>query len=141
MSKDQDKDIRNESSNGNNNANQAEEHDQYTDTETVDESQDQESEEGKVQAELQEQKDKYLRLYSEFENFRRRTAKEKLELTRTANEDMAGAMLPVLDDFERAIRTFDGEDLEGDSTREGMLLIYNKMKTTLEKKGGKRDAD
>jgi molecular chaperone GrpE len=139
MSKDQDKDRANERANGTQNANQAVDQEQYTDTDTADTSEEQEGEgaESKLEAELQEQKDKYLRLYSEFENFRRRTAKEKMELMRTANEDMAAAMLPVLDDFERAIRTFDGEEVQGDNTREGILLIYNKLKSTLERKGVK----
>ena len=56
----------------------------------------------KVHAELTEQKDKFIRLYSEFENFRRRTAKEKLELIQTANEHLIKNLLPVLDDFARA---------------------------------------
>lgn len=138
MSKDEDKNITNEHSNGMPDANGAVGQEQYTDTETAEDSQEyQDDEESRLQAELQEQKDKYLRLYSEFENFRRRTAKEKMELTRTANEEMATAMLPVLDDFERAIKTFDGEEMEGDSTREGMLLIFNKLKSNLEKKGVK----
>lgn len=137
MSKDQDKDIANERANGTQDAKQAADQERYTDTDTAEETQEQEGEENKLQAELQEQKDKYLRLYSEFENFRRRTAKEKMELIRTANEEMAGAMLPVLDDFERAIKTFDGEEIEGDITREGMLLIYTKFKSALEKKGVK----
>ena len=56
-----------------------------------------------LEDELNEAKDKYLRLYSEFENFRRRTSKEKLDLISTANKDLMSALIPVLDDFERAI--------------------------------------
>src|SRR5690606_32960762 len=70
----------------------------------------------KVQVELAEQKDKYLRLYSEFENFRRRTSKEKLELIQSANEKLIVALLPVADDFERAeksIKDRDDKDMEG----------------------------
>ena len=84
---------------------------------------------GKLEQELAEQKDKYIRLYSEFENFRRRTAKEKLDMIKTANESMATALLPILDDFERAMKSFEGEE------KEGILLIYNKLKKTLEQKG------
>ena len=84
---------------------------------------------GKLEKELAEQKDKYLRLYSEFENFRRRTAKEKLDMIKTANESMAAALLPVVDDFERALPSLNEED------QEGILLIYNKLKKALEQKG------
>ena len=70
--------------------------------EITDEISEEKSELDQVKSELAEAKDKYLRLYSEFENFRRRTAKEKLSLIGTANEDIISALLPVLDDFERA---------------------------------------
>src|SRR5690606_37457902 len=60
----------------------------------------------KLQDELAEAKDKYLRLYSEFENFRRRTSKEKLELIQTANEQLVVSLLPIIDDFERAEKAF-----------------------------------
>lgn len=89
---------------------------------------------GKLEKELAEQKDKYLRMYSEFENFRRRTAKEKLDMIKTANESMATALLPVLDDFERALKSFENADKE-DKGQEGILLIYNKLKKVLEQKG------
>lgn len=89
---------------------------------------------GKLEQELAEQKDKYLRMYSEFENFRRRTAKEKLDMIKTANESMATALLPVLDDFERALKSFEKSDNE-DKGQEGILLIYNKLKKVLEQKG------
>src|SRR6478609_11647865 len=56
----------------------------------------------KIQSQLNESKDKYLRLYSEFENFRRRTAKEKLEMIQSANEQLLKGLLPVSDDFDRA---------------------------------------
>lgn len=143
MNEDQDKNIVEERNNGTDTASQEAAFDELTDQEQADAADNQNLEEAeqtkeeKLQAELQEQKDKYLRLYSEFENFRRRTAKEKLELTRTANEEMAGAMLPVIDDFERAIKTFEADDMQGDATKEGMLLIYNKLKSALERKGVK----
>lgn len=88
----------------------------------------------KLEQELAEQKDKYLRMYSEFENFRRRTAKEKLDMIKTANESMAGALLPVLDDFERALKSLENTDNE-DKGKEGILLIFNKFKKVLEQKG------
>ncbi|WP_224996841.1 nucleotide exchange factor GrpE [Cesiribacter sp. SM1] len=145
MSKDQDKDkdIVNERPNGAQTASEHSEHAALTDTETPtqsdvsDQAQSPEVEEEQRRGELEEQKEKYLRLYSEFENFRRRTAKEKMELTRTANEEMASAMLPVLDDFERAIKAFEKDNSQSDSTKEGMMLIYNKFKSALERKGVK----
>jgi len=90
----------------------------------------------KLQGEVAEQKDKYIRLYSEFENFRRRTAKEKLEMVQSANEQLIKAMLPVADDFERAEKAFK-EKIEGDTTLEGFILIYNKFKKTLDQYGVK----
>ncbi len=88
----------------------------------------------KMEAELAESKDKYLRLYSEFENFRRRTAREKLELIDTAAEGLMTALLPVLDDFERALK-LSNDETDEQSIREGMDLIYQKLYKTLEQKG------
>lgn len=85
--------------------------------------------------ELAESKDKYLRLYSEFENYRRRTAKEKLEMVQTASEDLMVALLPVLDDFERAEKSFADENTDLKAVKEGVLLVYNKFKKALEQKG------
>ncbi len=88
----------------------------------------------KLQNELAEQKDKYLRLYSEFENFRRRTAKEKIEMVQSANEELIRALLPVVDDFDRAEKAFkDTKDKE----LEGIFLIQNKLKKVLEQYGVK----
>jgi molecular chaperone GrpE len=84
--------------------------------------------------ELDESKDKYLRLYSEFENFRRRTAKERLELIKTAGEDVLGSLIPVVDDFERAKKSIDGLEVEA-SVKEGIDLIYNKLVKVLDQKG------
>lgn len=85
---------------------------------------------------LAEQKDKYLRLYSEFENFRRRTNKEKLDLITTAAEGLIKDLLPILDDFDRAIKAIDdsGEDA---SSKEGIELIHTKFSKILEMKGVK----
>ena len=91
------------------------------------------SELDQAKSELAEAKDKYLRLYSEFENFRRRTAKEKLSLIGTANEEIISALLPVLDDFERAEESNKNAEIE--SMREGFALIHNKFKNILEQKG------
>lgn len=86
----------------------------------------------KAQDELAEAKDKYLRLYSEFENFRRRTAKEKLELIQSANERLVNAFLPIIDDFERAEKAFNGSESK---EMEGFLLIYTKFKKILDTAG------
>jgi len=84
--------------------------------------------------EIAELKDKYLRLYADFENFRRRTAKEKLEMISGASADMLKSVLPVVDDFERAKVSFDSST-EIDALKEGVDLIYNKLFKTLESKG------
>jgi molecular chaperone GrpE len=84
--------------------------------------------------EIAELKDKYLRLYADFENFRRRTAKEKLEMISGASADMLKSVLPVVDDFERAVASFDSST-ELDALKEGVDLIYNKLLKTLESKG------
>jgi molecular chaperone GrpE len=88
----------------------------------------------KLQNEISEQKDKYLRLYSEFENFRRRTSKEKLEMIQSANEQLIKALLPVADDFERAEKSFRDKN---DKELEGFFLIQNKFRKTLEQYGVK----
>lgn len=83
-------------------------------------------------AKYDEMNDKYLRLYSDFDNFRKRTAKEKVEWFKSAGEDIYKSLLPILDDFERALQASEktGEDLP-----EGVKLIYNKLKNTLTQKG------
>ncbi len=85
-------------------------------------------------AEVEEHKEKYLRLYADFENFRRRVAKEKLELTQTAAEGVMVSLIPLLDDFERAMKSMDTvTDIT--SVKEGINLIYTKFFKTLEQKG------
>lgn len=84
--------------------------------------------------ELLEMKDKYLRLYSEFENFRRRTSKEKLEMVNLANEQLITALLPVLDDFERAERAVGDA---GTELTDGFILIANKFRKILDQFGVK----
>lgn len=114
--------------------------DQVTNEETVAEEKEEQKEElsveEKLKAELQESQDKYLRMYSEFENFRRRTSKEKLDLINTANESLIQALLPVVDDFERAEKSMTDEaDIK--SVKEGVDLIFNKLRGILESKGVK----
>jgi molecular chaperone GrpE len=86
----------------------------------------------KLMDELAEAKDKYLRLYAEFENHRRRTAKERLDLIQTANEQLIKSLLPVSDDFDRAEKSF--KELSGKEA-EGFFLILNKFRKTLEQNG------
>ena len=82
---------------------------------------------------VQVERDKYLRLYSEFENFRRRTTKERLEWMQNASKDLMVELLPIVDDMERALKAM---QKSGDSAAvEGMELIFKKLYGTLEKKG------
>lgn len=91
------------------------------------------SPEKKLLAEVAESKDKYLRLYSEFDNYRRRTSKEKLELMITAGERIVVSLLPVLDDFNRAEQSLTSND--GAAIAEGVKLIADKFGKTLDAEG------
>ncbi len=84
---------------------------------------------------VKEEQEKYLRLYSEFENFRRRTAKERLELLQTAGKEVISSVIPVLDDFERALKSSEGLKESHSAVFEGFELIYKKMFSTLESMG------
>ena len=95
---------------------------------------DERSSEEVLQEELAEAKDKYLRLFSEFENFRRRTAREKLDLIKTASEDLVVALIPVVDDFERALHNMT-DDSDVKTVREGIELVHQKFTKTLTQKG------
>jgi molecular chaperone GrpE len=81
----------------------------------------------KVQEELAATNDKYLRLYSEFENFRRRATKEKLSLIEAAGEGVLKKLLPIADDFERALAALQSTDATAPATHEGIHLIYEKL--------------
>jgi molecular chaperone GrpE len=89
----------------------------------------------KLKQENGELKEKYMRLYADMENFRRRTAKEKLELHKTANESLMLAILPVLDDFERAAKNFNTDIQDLTALKVGIDLIHDKMQKVLEQKG------
>jgi molecular chaperone GrpE len=96
-----------------------------------------ESELEKLQAELDEAKDKYIRLVAEFDNFRKRNAKERVELIQTAGKDVIQSLLDVLDDSERAQKQMEtSEDLV--QIKEGINLVFNKLQTTLQHKGLKK---
>ncbi len=87
-----------------------------------------------LQAKVDELNDKYLRLYSDFDNFRKRTAKEKVEFIQTAGEDVFKSILSVLDDFERAMKS-NSETTDIKAINDGVNLVYNKLRSTLTQKG------
>ena len=88
-----------------------------------------------LEEELATEKDKNLRLFAEFDNFRKRTAKERIELFGTASQDIMTSLLPILDNFERAFKANKPEE------NDGYFLIYNQLKSELEKKGLKEIDD
>lgn len=90
-----------------------------------------------VAAELEEQRDKYLRLAAEFDNFRKRTLKEKSELILNGGEKTISSILPIIDDFERAISTMEKAD-DIQAIKQGIDLIYNKFIAILSQNGVKR---
>jgi molecular chaperone GrpE len=90
------------------------------------------SETERLQKELGEMKDKYLRIYAEFDNYRKRTSKERQNIIKLAAKDSLGALLPAVDDFSRAIRL--ASDSE-EKIPEGVILIYNKLFKALEQQG------
>ena len=86
------------------------------------------------QEEIAALNDKYIRLYAEFDNYKRRTAKERIELFKTANADVIKSMLSVLDDFDRAKKSMEiAKDIE--AVKEGIQLIHHKLKNTLQAQG------
>ncbi|HRB72736.1 nucleotide exchange factor GrpE [Flavobacterium sp. WV_118_3] len=90
--------------------------------------------EEQLQEEIAKEKDKFLRLFAEFENYKKRTSKERLELFKTANQEVLQAMLPVLDDFDRALPEI-AKNLGDENLTKGVTLIYDKLKSTLVSKG------
>ncbi|MFB9053042.1 nucleotide exchange factor GrpE [Formosa undariae] len=86
-----------------------------------------------LQIKLKEEKDKYLRLFAEFENYKKRTSKERVELFKTANQDVMVALLPVLDDFDRAYGEI--SKTKEKNLLKGVELISNKLKNLLQSKG------
>jgi len=88
----------------------------------------------KLKEELTLANDKYLRLYAEFDNFRRRTIKEREEARKMEGKDVIVSLLPILDDFERALRSMEGAT-DITPVKEGVELIQNKLKNTLTQKG------
>jgi|TARA_B110000240_G_scaffold149448_1_gene165417 molecular chaperone GrpE len=80
------------------------------------------------------EKDKFLRLFAEFENYKKRTTRERVELFKTAGQEVMTSLLPVVDDFERALSHIE-EDKEAEELSKGVLLVYQKFYNTLEQKG------
>lgn len=91
------------------------------------------SEEEKLKQEVEKEKDKFLRLFAEFENYKRRTSKERVELFKTAGQEVMQSMLPVLDDFDRALVEI--QKTEDKNLLTGVELISNKLRETLKSKG------
>ena len=93
-----------------------------------------------LEEEVVQLNDKYLRLYSEFDNYRRRSIKEKIDLSKSAAADLITAILPVLDDFERALEAMEaGTDAAKEDTHyDGINLIYTKLKNILSQQGLER---
>jgi molecular chaperone GrpE len=94
------------------------------------------SEEEKLREELAKEKDKFLRLFAEFENYKKRTSKERLDLFKTANQEVLQALLPVLDDFDRAMVQISKS--EDEVLLKGVELIHNKLSDILKSKGLER---
>ena len=105
-----------------------------SEAESMEEATAEESELERLEKEKTELKDKYLRLMAEFENFKRRNAKERLDLIRTASQDTLSALLPVLDDFDRAKKNATDEN-STEQFSEGVTLVYNKLYSVLKNQG------
>lgn len=113
-----------------------EQSEQETQNEETPKAEQEEAKEDDLATKLEELNKKYLLLYSDFENFRKRKAKEQMELVMNASEGLIKELLPVIDDYERALQNMESQDNEVFAkTKEGMELIYNKLIATLTKKG------
>lgn len=84
---------------------------------------------------VEELKDKYLRLFAEFDNYKKRNVRERLELMRSASQDILTALLPILDDFDRAVTNAREKNADQDPVFQGLFLVYQKMQTLLTQKG------
>lgn len=107
--------------------------DQDIQDETIQEPQESKDEVEELKESLAEEKDKFIRLFAEFDNYRRRTARESIENRKSASEEVMSALLPVLDDFDRALTEL--KKSEDDSMYKGVELIQSKMKNILSSKG------
>ena len=119
----------------------AAEGDEFNETESVNEGtettvEDSNSEIDRLQSELKESKEKYLRLVAEFDNFRKRNAKEKLETIQTASKDVIVSLLEIMDDADRAQQQLESST-NVDEIKKGVSLVFNKLRTALQSKGVK----
>lgn len=113
-----------------------EQSEQETQNEETPKAEQEEAKDDDLATKLEELNKKYLLLYSDFENFRKRKAKEQMELVMNASEGLIKELLPVIDDYERALQNMESQDNEVFAkTKEGLELIYNKLMNTLSKKG------
>jgi len=107
--------------------------DENIETNSAEESQEEISEEEKLREDLAKEKEKFLRLFAEFENYKRRTSKERMDLFKTAGQEVIVSLLPVMDDFDRALKELSKSDDK--EMFQGVELISNKFKETLKNKG------
>lgn len=91
--------------------------------------------EEQLKQDLHQEKDKFLRLFAEFENYKKRTSRERIELFKTANEELMTVLLPVLDDFDRALNEIKKAGEENNELLKGIELINNKLRNSLAQKG------
>ncbi|MGI9532056.1 nucleotide exchange factor GrpE [Lutimonas sp.] len=126
---DVEKDIQNQDLEGNQVSDESTENGDTAEADTAPEM----TEVEKLQLEVGKEKDNFLRLFAEFENYKKRTSKERIELFSTANKELMTVLLPILDDFERGLKEI--EKSSDKALLEGMQLIYNKFKNTLNQKG------
>ncbi|WP_228850889.1 nucleotide exchange factor GrpE [Aegicerativicinus sediminis] len=124
-------DINDQSENGNLVDDQLENHSETDDQNNVE--LDEPTEEEKLKEELGKERDKFMRLFAEFENYKKRTSKERIELFKTANQDVMVSLLPVLDDFDRAYVEISKTNEK--SLLKGVELISNKLRDVLKNKG------
>lgn len=103
-------------------------------TSTPDQTDDFSDNTSRLESELLSQKDKYLRLFAEFDNYKRRNAREMMELRQTAGKEIIISLLEVMDDFDRAEKQLQTSD-DIEQIKEGVSLVFNKLKTTLQSKG------
>jgi molecular chaperone GrpE len=112
---------------------EVQENNQEMQEEQHEEQENQQDDEVSCEEELAKEKDKFLRLFAEFENYKRRTAKERIELIKTASKDLISEILPVIDDFERGLAEI--KKAKDKELLKGMELIYKKLLRVLESKG------
>lgn len=133
-------DNRNLQDKQNENLNQEEELENLSEDTSLSQEEKEESAEDKIEKmgeKLEEVNDKFLRLYSDFENFRKRTAKEKVDMIKYASEQTIVDLLPIIDDYQRAMDDLDNHDNLPQTAKEGLILIHSKLLTFLEQKGVK----